>query len=109
MSRSRIATRYQQENVPRLRLKKQEDEAMNKIRAVLFLLPLVATSVARSQSPTGTIAGVVTDATGAALAGVRLTIINRDSGLSRNPVTSTEGNYSAAVLPPGTYHVKAEA
>lgn len=82
---------------------------MCKVRAVLFLLPLVAAGVARAQVPTGTIAGVVTDPTGAGVAGARISITNRDSGLSRNLVTLADGIYSVAALPPGVYQVKADA
>jgi hypothetical protein len=82
---------------------------VSKILAKLFLVLLVATGTARAQTPTGNIIGMVTDQTGAPVAGAHINIINRDSGLSRNLTTSGEGDYSAAVLLPGVYKVTAEA
>ena len=82
---------------------------MSKIQSMLLLVALAAVGVARAQAPTGIITGVVTDATDAVVAGARITITNRASGLSRNLTTSAEGDYSAVALPPGDYQVTAEA
>ncbi|PYS67119.1 MAG: hypothetical protein DMF73_20070, partial [Acidobacteria bacterium] len=64
-----------------------------------------AVGLVHAQSPTGTIAGVVTDRNGARVAGARVIITNRDNGLTRSIVASTEGDYSAAALPAGVYTV----
>ena len=64
---------------------------------------------ARAQAPTGTITGVVTDPAGAHVSGARVRLTDRDSGLTRSIITSTEGVYIAAALPPGAYRVTAEA
>jgi hypothetical protein len=69
---------------------------------------LLAVGSVCAQSPAGTIAGMVTDSDGARVAGVRVTITNRESGLTRNLTTSTEGDYSAAALSSGFYTVSAE-
>jgi hypothetical protein len=82
---------------------------MSKMGAQLLLLLLLAAGSSRAQTPTGTIAGVVTDSAGAPIAGARVRLTNRDSGLTRGLNTSAEGDYSAAALPPGVYHVTAEA
>src|SRR5438128_9526119 len=66
-------------------------------------------SLTRAQTPTGLISGVVTDLSGARVAGARVKITNRDSGLRRNLTTSTEGEYSAAALPSGLYQMALEA
>jgi carboxypeptidase family protein len=83
--------------------------AMSSIRATVFLTALVAVAVARAQAPTGIITGVVTDPTGAAVTGARITITNRASRLARNLTTSAEGDYSAAALLSGVYKVTVEA
>jgi hypothetical protein len=79
------------------------------IGAWLVIPVLLVAISARAQTPTGTIAGVVSDPTGNPIVGARVRLINRDSGLTRNLTTSAEGNYSSAALPPGEYHVTAEA
>src|SRR5437773_3728506 len=66
-------------------------------------------SLTYAQTPTGVISGVVTDPAGARVAGARVIIINRDSGLRRNLITSTEGDFTAVALPSGTYQLTAEA
>lgn len=66
-------------------------------------------SSAYAQAPTGIIAGVVMDPSGAPVARAHVTITNRDSGLTRNLNTSSEGDYSATALLPGVYRVTAEA
>jgi hypothetical protein len=77
--------------------------------AKLLLVVSVALVAARAQAPTGTIAGVVTDADGRPVAGASVRVTNQDSGLARSLTTSAEGDYSAAALPPGVYTVVAEA
>ena len=49
------------------------------------------------------------DSAGAPVAGARLRLTNRDNGLTRSLTTSTDGNYIAAALPPGIYHLTIEA
>jgi Carboxypeptidase regulatory-like domain len=77
------------------------------VRALLLLL--LTTGSARAQAPTGTLAGIVTDQTGAALASANVVILARESAQTRTLQTSTEGHDNAAALPPGSYHVTVEA
>ena len=81
---------------------------MGKIRTILLLAAFVAVESVHAQSPTGTIAGNVTDHTGAAVARSRITITSRATGLSRRIITSEEGDYSAPALLPGDYRIIAE-
>jgi len=82
---------------------------MMRFSTPLLLVALLAVGATKAQTPTGTIIGVVTEETGALVAGARITITNRSTGLSRNVDTSADGDYSAASLPPGVYRVTAEA
>ncbi len=75
----------------------------------VFALWLLCALLTPAQAPTGTIAGVVTDPAGAPVAGARVRLTNRDSGLNRSVNPSDEGNYSVAALPSGVYQVTAEA
>ena len=82
---------------------------MSKIQSILLFVVLAAVDVAHAQAPTGTITGAVTEKTGATVAEARITVTNRATGLSRNLTTSAEGDYIAALLPPGDYDITAEA
>jgi hypothetical protein len=75
----------------------------------LFLLLMLLVRPVLGQSPTGTIAGVITDHAGTPILGVRVRITNRESGLSRSLTTSEDGTYAAPSLPPSNYFVVAEA
>ena len=68
-------------------------------------LAVVAYGVpAYAQPPDGRIAGVVRDATGAALPGATVTITNQATNATQTVTTSAEGSYSVS-LPPGAYSV----
>ena len=82
---------------------------MHKALPIGLLLWMLASGSASAQTPTGTIAGVVTDGTGAALAGARVDIVNRHTGQTRTLTTSVDGVYSAAALPAGVYQIAVEA
>jgi len=68
-------------------------------------LELIALATVHAQAPTGAIAGVVADATGATIPGARVVITNKDTNLKRVLVTGAKGDYSASALPAGVYEV----
>src|ERR671918_313521 len=59
------------------------------------------------QANTGAIVGTVSDASGAVMAGVPITIRNEGTNIGRTVVTGASGDYSAPLLPPGNYEVSA--
>src|SRR5438093_811841 len=67
----------------------------------------LAARVMGQTAATGNIEGVATDATGAVLPGVTVTIRNLDTNVSREVVTDGSGRYRAAALQPGRYEVSA--
>src|SRR5437879_4616761 len=71
--------------------------------AFLFL----ATSV-RAQLATTSIRGVVTDKTGPAIVGAKVTLANVGQALQRAIQTGPSGEYEFLVLPPGTYSLTVE-
>src|SRR5262245_59834438 len=75
----------------------------------LVLVMFLAIGRVYAQAPTGVIAGIVTDATGARVMAARVIITNRDNGLTRDLVSSAAGDYSATSLPAGVYKVSVEA
>ncbi|RSL17748.1 carboxypeptidase family protein [Edaphobacter aggregans] len=64
---------------------------------------------AQSQSINGTIRGLVSDSTGAPIAGATVTVKNLDTGYTRIVTSAGDGLYIAPDLPVGTYSVSAQA
>jgi hypothetical protein len=58
---------------------------------------------------TATVLGTVTDASGAVMRDVQITIVNTATGFTRSVVTNSSGNYNAPDLPIGHYDLKADA
>jgi hypothetical protein len=65
---------------------------MNKLRAILFRLTFVAAISAHGQAPTGTIAGVVRDPSGAAVTKAQVKLTSLATGLTRAVSTSDSGS-----------------
>ena len=75
--------------------------------AVLLALLLPA-SAAWAQVSRGTITGIVTDPSGAAVPGVAITITNIDTGVANNATTNESGVYTVPLLAAGQYRLMAE-
>jgi hypothetical protein len=70
--------------------------------ALLFVLGI---SVARA-SVTGSMAGTVTDPTGAVIPGAKVVALNTETGIQNSTQTNTQGFYSFPALPAGHYEVR---
>ena len=75
---------------------------------LIVLVPLSIARTASAQAVTGTILGTVADTTGAVLPGVTVTVKHTETGLTRTLVTDSNGEYTAASIPTGTYTVTGE-
>jgi len=75
--------------------------------AALFLA-LALAGFAAAQGTTSRLVGQVTDATGAVLPGVTVTLTNDGTGVSFATVTTGAGAYVFEALPSGSYSVKFE-
>ena len=73
------------------------------------LLALVAPLALHAQVVGGTLAGTVTDPTGAAIPAAGVIVHNDDTGAQRSLTTSATGSFSAPAITVGTYTVTAEA
>ena len=80
--------------------------ALSLVTCLCLLLTLSASALA--QQTTGTIAGRLVDAQGAAVPGVTVTGRNVQTGFVRTGVTDGEGIYRLTALPVGTYDLTAE-
>jgi hypothetical protein len=75
---------------------------------LILLLAGLAPLSARAQTFRGIILGTVTDATGAAITGAKVTAHNVDTGLDRVTTTTGDGSYVITELPVGIYSVTIE-
>ncbi len=78
-----------------------------RLRAVALFVLLLAASLVTAQTFRGAIQGTITDNQGAAIAGAQVTVTNTGTGLVRNAVTDSQGNYLISELPLGEYSVAA--
>lgn len=72
-----------------------------------LLLVLVFAASAFSQT-TAKILGTVSDASGAAIVGAKITVKNPALGIERTTQTSPTGSYEVPALPPGAYSVQVQ-
>ena len=61
------------------------------------------------QAVNGSLVGTVTDSSGGVVPNAKITILEVNTGATRNSNTNDSGNYSFTDLPPGTYRVDVEA
>ena len=74
----------------------------------IFLTLLLAV-YSTAQIETGTLAGTVTDPSGAVVANASVTATNTGTGLVRSVNSSSNGTYTIVDLPPGTYEVSIQS
>src|ERR1700688_3470797 len=75
---------------------------------VSIVLMLVAAST-WAQTGTTSLRGVVTDKSGAAIAGAQVTLLSQEQGQERSTHTQSNGEYEFLLLPPGKYTLTAES
>ncbi len=75
----------------------------------LLLLCLVLPYSALSQSSSTSLQGTVTDASGGAVAGATISLVNSESKTERTAVSDAQGEYRFLLLSPGTYTLRVNA
>ena len=91
-------------------MKRQTSVRRQSAIASLCLLLITSAPCLLAQSAgTGALAGTVTDASGAVVPNVTVTVINTDTNQTRTSTTDGGGAYKFTLLPPGTYRVRFSA
>jgi predicted phage tail protein len=72
---------------------------------VVILLRLVQSSCAFSQDPTGSLRGIIEDASGARVAGAKIEVQASGRSLVRTVATDDRGEFRVDLLPPGDYRI----
>jgi len=75
----------------------------------LCLLMVALATAGWAQEYRATITGAVTDPSGAAIPGAKVTVTNLGNGFVTPATTNTAGNYSAPFLAPGVYTIRVAA
>src|ERR1700758_5771168 len=75
------------------------------IAALAFLVAAVAVS---GQVGTTSVRGAVTDKSGAAIVGAKVTLVSSAQGIQRDIQTNQAGEYEFLALPPGAYALTVE-
>jgi phosphatidate phosphatase APP1 len=86
---------------------KPRHEKLSLLLAAGLLLAL-ASVTASAQVTTADLVGTVRDNAGAVVPGVRITLTNDATGVSRSVTTDDDGNYIFTSLQPGRYSLAAE-
>jgi hypothetical protein len=76
--------------------------------AILGLSCFLTPRTASAQAVYGSVFGTLTDPTGAAVPGAKVTVTSATKGTSFESTTNADGNYSVTHLIPDTYNVRAE-
>jgi Carboxypeptidase regulatory-like domain/TonB dependent receptor len=75
---------------------------------LLILVGGLWSSFMLTQTSTGTLQGLVTDSSGAAIPDAKVNVANESTGVSHDLTTSAEGRYILPLLLPGEYRVTVE-
>ena len=76
---------------------------------IVLALLIGLRSQASAQAVTGSVLGTVTDASGAVVAGAKVTLTEVNTNVARSNPTNSSGNYTFPDVPQGTYSVTFEA
>src|SRR5882724_3491427 len=80
---------------------------LGSLLAAVLCFAITPTAVL-AQNVYGTIAGTVTDGSGAAIASATVTLINTDNNGRRDISSDASGNYTFVNILPGNYRIEAE-
>lgn len=92
-------------------MNRRRNSAIRPLALVALLalaLGLALVPAAQAQTSGANLIGHVTDKNGGPLPGVTVTVTQKETGLTRNTVTESDGSYRLPSVPVGTYTIEAE-
>ncbi len=75
----------------------------------VFAAVILVCTLAHGQLTTATLAGTITDPTGAVVSGAGVTVVNNDTHFTSKTVSNASGGYRIDLLPIGTYTMTVES
>ena len=82
---------------------------MRTLSRIAIILWLSVSAIAVFGQATTSLRGTVTDSSGSAIRGAKVTVVNSGTGLTRTTATGNDGSYVFAEILPGTYKITIEA
>lgn len=82
---------------------------VNILSLLAFVICFVYAGAGYAQTSNGTVIGAVTDASGGAVVGAKVTVTSVETGATRQAITNQEGAYRIESVLPGTYSVTGSA
>src|SRR5437762_1403194 len=80
-----------------------------KLNALAFVMVVLAIPIGWAQLNRGTITGIVTDPSGAAVAEAKVTVVHLETNIRSSTNATESGNYTLPALPIGQYRLDIEA
>src|SRR5438477_13198483 len=80
-----------------------------KLTALALVISILTISSAWAQLNRGTITGIVTDPSGAAVAEAKVTVVHLETNIRSSTNSTESGNYTLPALPIGQYRLDIEA
>src|SRR5437667_7927808 len=80
-----------------------------KLNVSVLVILVLAFPCAQAQLNRGTITGIVTDPSGAAVAEAKITAVHLETNISSSTSSTMNGNYTLSSLPIGVYRLEVEA
>lgn len=81
----------------------QELQVLKRLNLLLLAAALLGSQLIWAQTDTASISGVITDSSGAPVAGSTVSLANNATGQERATTTNSSGVYSIPSIPPGSY------
>src|SRR5229473_920190 len=94
---------------PQKRQTAREESNMSRHLLPVLLIGMILGGQAYAQVSGATLSGTITDPSGAALAGAKVSITNTATGITRDVTADSAGFYAAPNLLPGDYEVTVAA
>ncbi len=78
------------------------------VSKIVFVMALISATFLHAQD-SASVTGTVRDSSGASVANAQVTVSAADRGINRETTSNSDGEYSVAALPPGSYNITVTA
>src|SRR5690348_15564954 len=90
----------------RTQMRRSSSQVLRNVLAIFFGVAVLGLTVLNAQVDTGSITGVVTDASGAVVSGAKVTLTNQGTGAALTTTSGADGVFKFSPVRVGTYKVE---